>query len=251
MISYVYLSSTTSYILPLFFQILKGCPNFNVNNLQLKSTRKSPEGSFISAIYRRKSKTIQVVSDAEEQSTTEVTVIIEDEKCTSAETKPISPSRPAKDDYLQNLHQQDVGGMKNVQKYIDSDHSDAVPTGSSDYPSKKQKKLMLSKIPEVDSRTADISSPGPLKNTSEFGSLQHALNEENKVKHGINEVPHNSVGHVIMGDGTEVEGTSLLQLVQVKPNSSEWRPIEKELYLKGIEIFGRNRYHRKVFSILS
>jgi hypothetical protein len=23
---------------------------------------------------------------------------------------------------------------------------------------------------------------------------------------------------------------------------SEWKPIEKELYLKGVEIFGKNRY---------
>lgn len=25
-------------------------------------------------------------------------------------------------------------------------------------------------------------------------------------------------------------------------SSNEWKPLEKDLYLKGIEIFGRNRY---------
>lgn len=49
--------------------------------------------------------------------------------------------------------------------------------------------------------------------------------------HGINKVPI-------------LKRTSSSMAGQVKKvlNSCEWKPLEKELYSKGIEIFGRNRY---------
>ncbi|CAN8308734.1 unnamed protein product [Cochlearia groenlandica] len=38
------------------------------------------------------------------------------------------------------------------------------------------------------------------------------------------------------GDGTTIIG----EMSETRPPSSEWKPIEKDLYLKGVEIFGRN-----------
>lgn len=63
--------------------------------------------------------------------------------------------------------------------------------------------------------------------------------------------PTNSSGdNVKQDESKEVKEMHTLKQTSNSKESSEWKPLEKELFLKGIEIFGRNRYANKHLHLL-
>ncbi|GAY41090.1 hypothetical protein CUMW_056770 [Citrus unshiu] len=114
---------------------------------------------------------------------------------------------------------------------------------------KKQKKLL-----PLDVLTA--SSDGIPRPDTKSGHHVGAINDnelqmtsKNTIKKSVSAkvVSHNNIEHNIMDGAKDVnkepemkQSFSKGELPEGVLCSSEWKPIEKELYLKGVEIFGRN-----------
>ncbi|KAL9430600.1 hypothetical protein AB3S75_025903 [Citrus x aurantiifolia] len=114
---------------------------------------------------------------------------------------------------------------------------------------KKQKKLL-----PLDVLTA--SSDGIPRPDTKSGHHVGAINDnelqmtsKNTIKKSVSAkvVSHNNIEHNIMDGAKDVnkepemkQSFSKGELPEGVMCSSEWKPIEKELYLKGVEIFGRN-----------
>lgn len=115
---------------------------------------------------------------------------------------------------------------------------------------KKQKKLL-----PLDVLTA--SSDGIPRPDTKSGHHVGAINDnelqmtsKNTIKKSVSAkvVSDNNIEHNIMDGAKDVnkepemkQSFSKGELPEGVMCSSEWKPIEKELYLKGVEIFGRNR----------
>ena len=99
---------------------------------------------------------------------------------------------------------------------------------------KKQKRLT---IPDTVSVTIDDTQ------VSNDNVNNRAINvDQDELRMGSNDEATSSV--VPFSSSLSVSESVTKHRTKVKgpPENTEWKPLEKELYMKGLEIFGRNRY---------
>lgn len=116
---------------------------------------------------------------------------------------------------------------------------------------KKQKKLLLLDV--LTASSDDIPHPatkgGHRVGAISDNDLQMTSKDATTKFVSAKGVSHDNIEHDIMDGAKNVnkepemkQSFSKGELLEGVLCSSEWKPIEKELYLKGVEIFGRNRY---------
>lgn len=100
---------------------------------------------------------------------------------------------------------------------------------------------LVDQVPE-----ADVSRENELERST--SSSVHALNI------GYGDCPQSETGDEVEKAASEITELSVKQTSESIGNSikaphgwSNWNPLEKDLYLKGLEIFGRNRYVKLYF----
>ncbi|XVE73442.1 hypothetical protein DITRI_Ditri11bG0118100 [Diplodiscus trichospermus] len=133
------------------------------------------------------------------------------------------------------------------------DDSEPCSEGSEDSASKKQKTVLALDVATKSSEAIPSQDRSP--NTENTKSRQHdvgTLNENETqitAKNTQNESCEQGSGTIscpagASGDKTEDNisngAKDVVEVPELKCSSSEWKPIERELYLKGVEIFGRN-----------
>jgi histone-lysine N-methyltransferase EZH2 len=126
---------------------------------------------------------------------------------------------------------------------IASDDSSKFPEDTQDF-SKKQKRLL-----HLDVAAEDISSPD-CGSTAKKATDQIEFQMTTKKTTNVSFEIASSGTEENIGDGSKdvfevpepKRSSSVERQVEGVLKKSEWKPIEKELYLKGVEIFGKNRY---------
>ncbi|XP_031403738.1 histone-lysine N-methyltransferase EZA1 isoform X2 [Punica granatum] len=221
--------------------------------LHLRAARKSTESSAISSIYRRKGKSSQGKEEVAASSSAEELDldIVSDQGCISVNIAPVPhiSTRDTSGTVAHHLEKQ-----KDVEDNITAlDDPNLIGDNiSQGYPVKRLKKLSsdedeLQKCTHFELRKRSSEKIGCSDETSNEKCEDVVMAGANDAKDLPHEAPSTSGSQNTMRDETEVvvelpkpEQPSIMQQSQGKSCSSEWKPIEKELYLKGVEIFGRN-----------
>lgn len=238
-----------------------------VKFLQFRATKDLPEGSAINALQRTESTTSEervgtpVSSNAEELGARDSTNIIQDERSISEKIMPVSAEAVCSSEVAALISDTSVTaidnqsmGKRKVMKHTDTAlHDSTLVSDDFQGSSKKQKKLSALDVvivtsevtPALDHTSSDKSESQTAPNNSLKEPGEHTLNEfvtsgsasfdrseeivrdEPKDTRKVPQLEHSSYSVGRSADGL---------------GSAEWKPIEKELYLKGVEMFGRNRY---------
>ncbi|KAF5455383.1 hypothetical protein F2P56_024967 [Juglans regia] len=225
--------------------------------LQLRVAKDLPEVSIIDDFQRMEGTTLEervgtpVSCNAEELGTHNSENIIQDEGCISGKIQPVTSEAICSSEVaavisvtsLTTVDDQRMGKRK-VMELTDVTRPDSILVSDDFQDSgKKQKKLSALDIGIVSSEAKPTLDHTSTPKYSPTEPAEHTLNEfvscvsascdrfEDNVRDEIKdtrEVPE--LNHSSNSIGRSTEGLS----------SSEWKPIEIELYLKGIEMFGRN-----------
>jgi histone-lysine N-methyltransferase EZH2 len=246
-----------------------------VKFLQFRATKDLPEGSAINALQRTESTTSEErvgtpvssnaeelgARDAEELGARDSTNIIQDERSISEKIMPVSAEAVCSSEVAALISDTSVTaidnqsmGKRKVMKHTDTAlHDSTLVSDDFQGSSKKQKKLSALDVvivtsevtPALDHTSSDKSESQTTPNNSLKEPGEHTLNEfvtsgsasfdrseeivrdEPKDTRKVPQLEHSSYSVGRSADGL---------------GSAEWKPIEKELYLKGVEMFGRNRY---------
>uniref|UniRef100_A0A2N9IR30 SET domain-containing protein n=1 Tax=Fagus sylvatica TaxID=28930 RepID=A0A2N9IR30_FAGSY len=233
--------------------------------LQFRATKDLPEGSAINALQRTESTTSEervgtpVSSNAEELGARDSTNIIQDERSISEKIMPVSAEAVCSSEVAALISDTSVTaidnqsmGKRKVMKHTDTAlHDSTLVSDDFQGSSKKQKKLSALDVvivtsevtPALDHTSSDKSESQTTPNNSLKEPGEHTLNEfvtsgsasfdrseeivrdEPKDTRKVPQLEHSSYSVGRSADGL---------------GSAEWKPIEKELYLKGVEMFGRN-----------
>lgn len=233
-----------------------------MNTLQLRTVQDVLEGSTINVSERKKdtNEGSAVPSDAEEPGADNDTDLIPDGRSNSEKVLSItSEAGHSSVVAIRALNTdtstiQTVGKRKALQPTEEELNeliqvSDDLQNSSS----KKQKKLLPL---DVITASSDAVSSMDAKSSCHIGASSdrdlQMITEDSKsvsIEHvsekftSSSSVLHDKVEPNIRGEAKDVTYEPELHQTSSKvEGSSEWKPIEKELYLKGVEIFGRNRY---------
>ncbi|XP_073260730.1 histone-lysine N-methyltransferase EZA1 isoform X1 [Populus alba] len=222
----------------------------------LRVLKDLPEGSVNSPLHRTETATsaeekkTAAASDAEEPGSVDLMI---DERCISEKeitviSEAVGNLEPASgalnlDISAMVIHNQEYMRKRKVSQCTDiaSDDSSKFPDDMQDF-SKKQKRLL-----HLDVAAEDISSP-------DCGST--AKKATDQIEFQMTTKKTTNVSFEIASPGTEESigdgsndvfevpepkrSSSVERQVEGVLKKSEWKPIEKELYLKGVEIFGKN-----------
>ncbi|KAG5514145.1 hypothetical protein RHGRI_035521 [Rhododendron griersonianum] len=196
---------------------------------------------------------LKVVKDSPEGSAVKSLRIIESRSSDEEERSPMSPSA---DDTRDEGTLMDYGmGMHKVPKHAIEVPENLTLVSYDDQGSCKKQKLLSTHnevtlacdvIPTVDSGSSEeggdiqIGVPDnnePLKATIAEDKSSCSLGQESEdcARHEAKGICHIAEAPVFKEASNSTKGQ-----VQGVLSNSEWQPLEKELYLKGIEIFGRN-----------
>ncbi|KAL9385095.1 hypothetical protein Peur_022105 [Populus x canadensis] len=225
-------------------------------SLQLRVLKDLPEGSVNSPLHRTETATsaeekkTAAASDAEEPSS--VDLMIDERHISEKEINVISEAvgnlEPASgalnlDISAMLIHNQEYMRKRKVSQCTDiaSDDSSKFPEDTQDF-SKKQKRLL-----HLDVAAEDISSPD-CGSTAKKATDQIEFQMTTKKTTDVSFEIASSGTEENIGDGSKdvfevpepKQSSSLERQVEGVLKKSEWKPIEKELYLKGVEIFGKN-----------
>lgn len=242
-------------------------------DLQLRAARKSTEGSVFSTIYRRKSKSSLAEEQVKASSATEGLVgdTAPDQGCISGDVVPhASHSHISVADEHVNTSATVANHPEITEKHTDLeekitviDDLNLIDDDSLGYPMKRQKNLSSDEVElqrgthtEFGKRTSEEfeRSDETSNDKSEdaiIGGADDAkcLPDEAHNKSGCQDTVRDEAEIVV--EVQKLGPPSISHEGQVIPCSTEWKPIEKELYLKGVEIFGRNRYLRSCSSAVN
>ncbi|KAG6748392.1 hypothetical protein POTOM_048312 [Populus tomentosa] len=225
-------------------------------SLQLRVLKDLPEGSVNSPLHRTETATsaeekkTAAASDAEEPGSVDLMI---DERCISEKeitviSEAVGNLEPASgalnlDISAMVIHNQEYMRKRKVSQCTDiaSDDSSKFPDDTQDF-SKKQKRLL-----HLDVAAEDISSPD-CGSTAKKATDQIEFQMTTKKTTNVSFEIASSGTEESIGDGSnnvfEVpepkRSSSVERQVEGVLKKSEWKPIEKELYLKGVEIFGKN-----------
>ncbi|XP_050266205.1 histone-lysine N-methyltransferase EZA1 isoform X2 [Quercus robur] len=233
--------------------------------LLFRAIKDLPEGSAINALQRTESTTSElrvgtpVSSNAEETGARDGTKIIQDERCTSEKVMRVTAEAVCSseaaalisDTSVTAIDNQSVGKRK-VMKHTDTALHDSTLV-SDDFQGSNKKQKKLSAL-DVVIATSEVT-PALDHTSSEQSESQTTPNNSLKEPG-----EHNSIKFVTSGGASfdrsedivrdEPKDTRKAPQLEYSSDSivrsaeglggSEWKPIEKELYLKGIDMFGRN-----------
>ncbi|KAK9281807.1 hypothetical protein L1049_004713 [Liquidambar formosana] len=248
--------------------------------LRLRSVKNLPEGSAMSPSRIMDGTNLQekdrtpVSANCEDQGGDDSTDIAPDERCITEKIRLLTSESACHSEVSARVSNLDASimavphdeslGKRKVLKDTTMMLQDSILV-SDDIEgslSKKQKKLsvldivpltgkdiaVLDRMSSAKSRPLDIGNPN--KNELQM-STPHALNET--IEHGSNKfIDPGSVFCDEIGNNGGDEAKTVTEMPEEKCSSkflrgqvgvltgSEWKPFEKELYLKGVEIFGRN-----------
>eukprot|EP00258_Populus_trichocarpa_P024505 XP_024440524.1 histone-lysine N-methyltransferase EZA1 isoform X1 [Populus trichocarpa] len=222
----------------------------------LRVLKDLPEGSVNSPLHRTETATsaeekkTAAASDAEEPSS--VDLMIDERHISEKEINVISEAvgnlEPASgalnlDISAMVIHNQEYMRKRKVSQCTDiaSDDSSKFPEDTQDF-SKKQKRLL-----HLDVAAEDISSPD-CGSTAKKATDQIEFQMTTKKTTNVSFEIASSGTEENIGDGSKdvfevpepKRSSSVERQVEGVLKKSEWKPIEKELYLKGVEIFGKN-----------
>ena len=249
--------------------------------MQLRVVKDLPEGSVISSLQRiettvsEEKDSIPASSNVEEPSGNDNTDILPDERCIAAKTLAVTSetvfsSEVAAGGLNSDASVMEMGhyeslGKRKVSKCTNTVLGDSTLVsddiqGSS---SKKQKKLsaldvvivtsegqpVLDNISNDKNKYLEIGIPNKkeLQMTTNCALNESAEHMPNKVicpSHVSSDETEDNTGDEVdaVKETPGLKQSSKSSGVEGILSSCEWKPFEKELYLKGIEIYGRNRY---------
>lgn len=129
---------------------------------------------------------------------------------------------------MEKKNHQDLGKRRALEdKTIAQDYSKDSSNSLQDSSSKKQKTLIA----------LDVN----LMSNTAISSMDQISSSSVKKRHLASGTPKESKVRMTAGNVRNESDENTPEMPECRQSSSEWKPIEKELYLKGIEIFGRNR----------
>ncbi|KAH9786786.1 Histone-lysine N-methyltransferase EZA1 [Citrus sinensis] len=225
------------------------CSNFHMNALQSRAVQDTVEGSAgnISSIITNTEGTLLHCNAEVPGAHSD---IMAGERCNSKRVLPVTSEAVDSSEVAIGNENTDTS-MQSLGKRKALELNDSVKVFDEIEESlnKKQKKLL-----PLDVLTA--SSDGIPRPDTKSGHHVGAINDnelqmtsKNTIKKSVSAkvVSHNNIEHNIMDGAKDVnkepemkQSFSKGELPEGVLCSSEWKPIEKELYLKGVEIFGRN-----------
>ena len=242
--------------------------------MQLRVVKDLPETSVISSLQKKETAVseekdqIPVSSNVEKSSGNDNMDILSDERGIAAKTVAVASETVSSSEVAAGGLNSDVGhheslGKRKVSKCTNTvlgdstlDSDDIQGTSS-----KKQKKLsaldVVTATSEGKSISDDISNDKnkyleigvPDKNELQTNT-NCALNESAGHMQNINEIEDDTGDEVdAIKEMPELKHSNKPSGVEGTSSSCEWKPFEKELYLKGIEIYGRNRYRNLSFML--
>ncbi|XP_057966698.1 histone-lysine N-methyltransferase EZA1 isoform X2 [Malania oleifera] len=226
--------------------------------LRLRSVKDLPESSRISALNRMVESTsleekngIPVSCNPEEPNSSDGSETIPDETCNADKTVLVTSEVSCNSD--------DVAGALNADKSVMElslnegmgkrkaleinkilKHSKVDSDGSQEASHKKQKKSLALKEDPVANESIMVLDSG-VPESQEFQMTANSALKEVTESKIICSGSVTCAGYEAK-DAAEVSQTKQIldSIVGQAESNSEWKPIEKELYLKGIEMFGRN-----------
>ena len=230
--------------------------DINVNAFQLRVVKDLPGGSVnrTKTATSTEEKKTAAASDAEGPSG--VDFMIDEESITEKEMSVISEAfcnlEPASGALNLDMSAMVIHNQEYMRKRKAPQHTDIAPDGSSQAPddmqdfSKKKKRLLHL---DVVNEAAEGVFP-------DHGSTAKKASDKIELKMTIKKTTNDSfetvcsgteenVGHGakdVFGVPRPKQSPSVDRAAEGVLRKSEWKPIEKELYLKGVEIFGKNRY---------
>ncbi|XWS46553.1 hypothetical protein CRYUN_Cryun14cG0077700 [Craigia yunnanensis] len=236
--------------------------------LRLRAFKDVPEDLGGNALHGVKTTTLEekdqaASSDAKEPNTNVGADLMQDERGISEDTRPVTLEviRGSKGTgEAQNLETASIpidnresSGKRKASQEINRPSDDSVhcSDGSQDAASKKQKTVLALDVATKSSEaipTQDHSPSAKSTKSSYVGALNEneaqitARNTQNESsEQGLETFAcPTSASCDKTEDNISNESKDVIELPQFKWSSSEWKPIERELYLKGVEIFGRN-----------
>ncbi|XP_022757887.1 histone-lysine N-methyltransferase EZA1-like isoform X3 [Durio zibethinus] len=238
--------------------------------LRLRAVKGMPEGSGGNALHRVMTTTLEekdqaASSDAKGPKTNVGADLMQDERGITEEARPVTlegihDSEGAGE--AQNLeisciaidNHESSGKLKASQeRYRPLDDSVLYSDGSQDSAIKKQKTVLVldlgtkssEAIPSQDhassestkSRNHHVGTPNENEAQITAKNNQNESDERVSVTFACSASASSDKTEDNLSDGA----TDVAKVPELKWSSSDWKPIERELYLKGVEIFGRNR----------
>ncbi|XP_022757886.1 histone-lysine N-methyltransferase EZA1-like isoform X2 [Durio zibethinus] len=237
---------------------------------RLRAVKGMPEGSGGNALHRVMTTTLEekdqaASSDAKGPKTNVGADLMQDERGITEEARPVTlegihDSEGAGE--AQNLeisciaidNHESSGKLKASQeRYRPLDDSVLYSDGSQDSAIKKQKTVLVldlgtkssEAIPSQDhassestkSRNHHVGTPNENEAQITAKNNQNESDERVSVTFACSASASSDKTEDNLSDGA----TDVAKVPELKWSSSDWKPIERELYLKGVEIFGRNR----------
>ncbi|XP_022728204.1 histone-lysine N-methyltransferase EZA1-like isoform X2 [Durio zibethinus] len=228
--------------------------------LWLRAVKDVPEGSVGNALHGDKTTNLKekdqaASSDAKEPNTNVGTDLMQDERGISEEASPVTlevicGSEGAGE--AQNLeislpidNRESSGKHKASQeRNRPSDDSVHCSDGSQDAASKKQKRELAMDVAAesseaIPNKSTKSSYVGALNETEAHITDKNTQNESNE--QGLETFTRPASASCDKTEDNIGNGSKgVAEMPEYKWSSSEWKPIERELYLKGVEMFGRN-----------
>ncbi|XP_022757869.1 histone-lysine N-methyltransferase EZA1-like isoform X2 [Durio zibethinus] len=237
--------------------------------LQLRAVKDVPEGSGGNALHGVMTTTLEekdqaASSDVKEPKTSVGADLMQEERGISEEARPVTlegihDSEGAGE--AQNLEisciaidNHESSGKRKASQERNRPFEDSVlcPDISQDSAIKKQKTVLVLDVATKSSEAIPIQDHASSESTKSRNHHVGTLNEnEAQITAKNNQNESGEQGLVIFArsgsassDKTEDNisdgAKDVTEVPELKWSSSEWKPIERELYLKGVEIFGRN-----------
>ncbi|KAK4744179.1 hypothetical protein SAY87_010491 [Trapa incisa] len=228
-------------------------------HLLLRAARKSTDCAFVSTICRRKSESCHGGEDFKAFSSAKELVpeTMKDQGCISQNVVPHTSQISVLEEHTSNYviaanHLGNIEKCKDIEEDTTSiDDVNIIGDNTQCYPTKRQKKVST----EVGLLAGTHTAGHADLSWKELECAEKTSNDksEDVVIDGMCDAKHLTDGASNSYDfqGTLISKAVVTELhkmgLPVVPDechgtssSSEWKPIEKELYLKGVEIFGRN-----------
>ncbi|OMO82119.1 putative enhancer of zeste, ezh [Corchorus olitorius] len=229
--------------------------------LRLRAVKDGTEGSGFNGLHGVKTATLEekdqvTSSDAKEPSTDVGADLMHDERGISEEATPVTLECNPRSESAAGAQNLEISSLSTIDNHEGSGKRKAYQEGNApldgsiycsdgiqDLVSKKQKTVLALDEAEKSSEAAssDDHTPSSISRNHYVDALKE---NEGQVTDGT-QSENSACPASGSGDKTEDNircgAKDVREVPDLKCSSSEWRPIERELYLKGVEIFGRNR----------
>lgn len=200
--------------------------------------------------------------DAKEPGSQDNANIIQDEGCIFGKSTPVISEAVCGSEVAASISDMNITAMDNKRmgkrkfmKNADTVQHDSTLVSDDFQGSLKKQKMLLS--PDVVTITSEATTPAQNHTSSDNGESQ--TTPKGSPKEPAEDTLNKFVGSFsASGDRSEDNSIDEIKDTRKVPErnqssnsvgrcaeglgSSEWKPFEKEFYLKGIEMFGRNRY---------